>query len=308
MKFTVWLVSCLIAAINALQSPVSDTAYLVAGWRSISKLLPSEQAALSARLVGKERLKILHDKSISARELYGHANVDAVKEVVPVRHYWLNLEIRKHLERHPDCCQVVLLGAGLDVRAYYLRELSEVKVWEIDEQETMDYKENILREDKIVCKKLHRLPVHIDGNSHEWIKALANAGLDMRKPVIWIAEGLFYYLEESVCKHVLRTIAALPNSVVMGDMLGAGLKENNIAGDLIYSFKYGTDHPEELMRECGLEIKKLSQMGEWSCHYGVLDTTHMLQYWGFKHSRSKTHMPSGERIVRNFLFVASTQR
>ena len=63
--------------------------------------------------------------------------------------------------------QLVLLGAGMDARAYRLR-LPELKVFEVDQQTTFDVKEPILRDDKIVVASRTVVSTEFSEGSARW--------------------------------------------------------------------------------------------------------------------------------------------
>ncbi|WP_043910736.1 SAM-dependent methyltransferase [Kitasatospora griseola] len=88
--------------------------------------------------------------------------------------------------------QVVLLGAGLDSRAHRLPWPPGTTVWELDRPEVLAFKQRVLDELEAVPTACRRtVPVDLRG---PWPQALADAGLDPRQPVAWLAEGLFLYL------------------------------------------------------------------------------------------------------------------
>ncbi len=296
-------------------SAVIDTAYMTAAWRTMSKLLPSDHG-LTAKLVGNERLSAMEDKMTDARKTMGDAVVATLQEVACVRHHWLNLQLEKALQQEPSCHQVVLLAAGLDVRAYYLYCLKDKDVYELDQAATIEHKTLLLRAEldlrsqshDSIARKVVRVPAYID-DTGGWSRDLQAAGLDTSSPIIWIAEGLYYYMPEACVRHVLLTISKLPNNVVMADMLGSQLKKSAAAKDLSGMFQYGTDFPEQLLKDCGLEIIALDEMGDQNCNFNVLDTTVMPEFWAFKTpSRGTKYYATGTAVVRNFLFSARSKQ
>ncbi|MBX9420997.1 class I SAM-dependent methyltransferase [Streptomyces lateritius] len=88
--------------------------------------------------------------------------------------------------------QVVLLGAGLDTRAFRLDWPSGVAVFEIDRAGVLAFKEQVLT-DLSAAPKVKRLLVPVDLRA-DWVGALTNAGFDPAAPSVWLAEGLLFYL------------------------------------------------------------------------------------------------------------------
>jgi methyltransferase (TIGR00027 family) len=85
--------------------------------------------------------------------------------------------------------QVVILAAGLDARAYRLRCLTGVHVYEIDQPQVQTFKESVLNaHGATALAKIH--PVPVDLRDAHWPTALIRAGWDKSIPTAWIVEGL----------------------------------------------------------------------------------------------------------------------
>lgn len=105
------------------------------------------------------------------------------------------------------CRQVVLLGAGMDSRAYRLDWPPGVRLFELDTAEPLDFKESVLRTEAAV-PRCERLPVVADLRD-DWPAALAAAGHDPAQPTAWIAEGLLIYLPQDDVQRLLERVGAL---------------------------------------------------------------------------------------------------
>ncbi|MFS8197537.1 class I SAM-dependent methyltransferase [Streptomyces sp. CWNU-52B] len=88
--------------------------------------------------------------------------------------------------------QVVLLGAGLDTRAFRLDWPDGCVVFEIDREGVLDFKHKVL-DGLSASPKATRVPLPVDLRS-DWVGALADAGFDPAAPSVWLAEGLLFYL------------------------------------------------------------------------------------------------------------------
>ena len=88
--------------------------------------------------------------------------------------------------------QVVLLGAGLDSRAFRLDWPSGCVVYEIDREDVLSYKHEVL-DGLSAIPKAARVPIPIDLRG-DWAGALIDAGFDPAAPSAWLAEGLLFYL------------------------------------------------------------------------------------------------------------------
>jgi methyltransferase (TIGR00027 family) len=103
--------------------------------------------------------------------------------------------------------QVVLLGAGLDTRAFRLPWPTGVRLFEVDLPEVLRFKESVLAERAAMpaCERV-TIPADLRG---DWSPALAAAGLDASLPVAWLAEGLLRYVEEDEGDRLLRRAGEL---------------------------------------------------------------------------------------------------
>lgn len=104
--------------------------------------------------------------------------------------------------------QVVFLGAGLDTRAYRLRDLlHSCKVVEADAPATQQHKlerlnrAGIPRPDNLTYCALDLLAPDLS-------QTLQQAGLDPREPTFFTLEGVVMYLPEATVRKTLRAIAA----------------------------------------------------------------------------------------------------
>ncbi len=115
--------------------------------------------------------------------------------------------------------QVVILGAGLDSRAYRFGDaLRGVRVFELDLPQTQEYKKARVRE------VLGALPNHvayapIDFAKQDLATVLKATGYDQTKKTIFIWEGVTMYIPEAGVDATLRSIAgnAAPGSRIVFD-------------------------------------------------------------------------------------------
>jgi methyltransferase (TIGR00027 family) len=89
--------------------------------------------------------------------------------------------------------QVVGLGAGSDTRAWRLDLPPELAWFELDLPGQLDAK-NAVFDALDIRASCVRSCVEADLRG-DWYPALADAGFDAARPTVWIAEGLFYYLD-----------------------------------------------------------------------------------------------------------------
>lgn len=105
------------------------------------------------------------------------------------------------------CGQVVLVGAGLDTRAYRLAWPAGVRLYELDLPDLLTFKDAVL-DRRAPLPACERVPVPIDLR-HNWPVALTSAGFDPSLPTAWLLEGVLMYLPEDAVDRLLDRIAAL---------------------------------------------------------------------------------------------------
>ena len=111
--------------------------------------------------------------------------------------------------------QVVILGAGLDTRAYRLTALRGVRVFETDHRASQAYKRERASRLGPSLAEVHYAP--IDFTRHELGSALSFAGYDPRLPTLWIWEGVTMYLNDAALRKTLRGVRQLsaPGSTLL---------------------------------------------------------------------------------------------
>lgn len=110
--------------------------------------------------------------------------------------------------------QLVILGAGLDTRAYRMASLAATTVFDVDLPGTQRYK----------LKKLGRTPpracdvrfVPIDFTLQPLGEALTSTGLDHQRPVLFVWEGVTQYLTEAAVRSTLSFVGgSAPGSTIV---------------------------------------------------------------------------------------------
>ncbi|MES4827468.1 class I SAM-dependent methyltransferase [Streptomyces anthocyanicus] len=206
-----WATAVGVARVRALESEREDAlfrdplaqAFAAAGglWPS-SPPLPDDEAARRRRLAVAfsivVRTKFLDD-------LLEHATASGVR-------------------------QVVLLGAGMDSRAFRMAWPEGTRLFEVDTPAPLEFKASVLRQERAVAH-CERITVTVDLRE-DWPSALAAAGHDAAIPTAWIGEGLLIYLPEAAVELLLARIGEQSASGSrMGLTLGSrGVIERFAAG------------------------------------------------------------------------------
>ncbi|MDH6707922.1 methyltransferase (TIGR00027 family) [Kitasatospora sp. MAA19] len=108
---------------------------------------------------------------------------------------------------HLGARQVVLLGAGLDSRAFRLDWPPGLAVFELDRPEVLAFKQRVL--DRLDARPTaRRVPVAVDLRL-DWADALTSAGFDPAESTAWLAEGLLRYLPGAAERRLVATLDRL---------------------------------------------------------------------------------------------------
>lgn len=103
---------------------------------------------------------------------------------------------------HP---QVVILGAGLDGRAWRMKELRDAVVFEVDHPDTQSYKRARIGALPPAAREVKF--VSVDFTRDDLGQRLAEAGHDPAKPTTWIWEGVVMYLTPAQVEATLAIVA-----------------------------------------------------------------------------------------------------
>ncbi|WP_110943942.1 class I SAM-dependent methyltransferase [Streptomyces niger] len=101
--------------------------------------------------------------------------------------------------------QVVLLGAGMDSRAFRMNWPEDTRLFEVDTAAPLAFKASVLRQERAVAR-CERITVPVDLHE-DWPGALTAAGHDPAVPTAWIAEGLLIYLPADAVELLLARIS-----------------------------------------------------------------------------------------------------
>ncbi|MFI6867318.1 SAM-dependent methyltransferase [Nocardia sp. NPDC050406] len=101
--------------------------------------------------------------------------------------------------------QIVLIGAGLDTRAYRMDFPEGTRLFEIDLPETFSFKEPVLAGAVPRCER-HVVPVDL---RTDWVTPLLAEGFRPEQPTQWVDEGVLGYLSPEEALAVAADITEL---------------------------------------------------------------------------------------------------
>jgi methyltransferase (TIGR00027 family) len=128
-------------------------------------------------------------------------------------------------DRAHRCRQVVLLGSGLDTRAFRLPWPDGVRVFEVDTPSVFAFKEQVLSAagvDTVAPSRCVRTVIEADLRE-DWAARLDEAPFDRTVPTAWVAEGVLPYLTQAEARHLMTVVGAraASGSVLVFEHAGA---------------------------------------------------------------------------------------
>jgi methyltransferase (TIGR00027 family) len=183
--------------------------------------------------------------------------------------------------RDQSITQIVMLGAGMDTRAFRLRWPADVVFFEVDRDEVLERKQIVLRrlQAKPICD---RRVIRAD-LTRSWHAVLLKAGFDPRRKAAILAEGLFIYLEAMVVRRVFET---LKHVVSPGSWIGCDITSaDTLASPMMTSFleklkrlgrppwRFVLNDPESFMAQYGWAASSIvcgapeANYGRWPYAY-----------------------------------------
>jgi methyltransferase (TIGR00027 family) len=128
---------------------------------------------------------------------------------------------------------MVLLGAGLDARAFRFPWPPGCTIHEVDTAQVLAFKQAVLDRTGAV-PVAGRRPLAADLRD-DWVGALLDAGFDPAVPTAWLAEGLLLYLPPAAERRLIATVDRLSAA---GSTLAYEVKEvaesSRVLADPVY--------------------------------------------------------------------------
>lgn len=175
---------------------ITATARWTAAARARERTLPEPLVddPWAGQLAGEDGLAWLAEKPADA----------TLPMVIRTRYFddWLTSAVAPGQVR-----QVVLLGAGLDTRAWRLPWPAGLTVFELDRQTVLDEKAAVFDEAR-AAPRCHRVAIGVDLVGG-WPGDLLAAGFNPIAPAVWLAEGLLFYLPDDALRALLRSLTRL---------------------------------------------------------------------------------------------------
>lgn len=240
---------------------VAKTSLLVAAMRAVE----SKRSENEGRLFSDPYAELL--TGIEGATLLQKALAESGDQpAIAVRTYYMDSKITSTLKE--GVRQIVVLAAGMDSRAYRLTFPEGTRIFELDQKEVLNYKQD----------KLKNIPTHCEYKAlavdlrDEWQSQLLQAGLKTNEQTLWLVEGLLMYLEESQVETLLNRLNTLasPKDILLFDILSRTLleappmqKQLKFLESIGAPWKFGINEPEKLMKKFGWHAV-VTQPGEFA--------------------------------------------
>ena len=108
---------------------------------------------------------------------------------------------------------MVLLAAGLNIHSFRLIWHVGTRYYELDQPTVMDYKEKILNE--LGAKSQYQRFAIRSDLTHSWEHSLLGVRFDLEIFSVWLLEGFFYLLSETI-RHLIGQVTQI---LVIGSWL-----------------------------------------------------------------------------------------
>jgi methyltransferase (TIGR00027 family) len=194
----------------------SQTAAIVAVWRALADAGHTSARGFSDPVArellspGWSRVFRVSRRWLDRAPAERRARTISGYDVMPLRVLAIDAELERALAA--GCRQLVVLGAGLDTRAFRVAALAGADVFEVDHPATQAYKR---RKAEHLPRRARSLTyVAVDFERDDLVARLAASGHRPEVPTVWISEGVVMYLSTSALRASLAAIvrASAPGS------------------------------------------------------------------------------------------------
>ena len=190
------------------------------------------------------------------------------------------LEFDRIMEKYVDeVAQIVIPGSGFDLIALHFTKGKKVKVFELDQVNTLNVKIETLRNAGLEHDWITYIPV--DYVNESWVEKLLESGFDKTKTTLFLWQSVSLFLEARIVKETLSKMADLcaDGSIVaqdfycetfaLGEYSKTARKFTSIFERMGEPAKFGIDmsndpqaEVESFLKECGLKTTAFIQFGE----------------------------------------------
>lgn len=170
--------------------------------------------------------------------------------------------------------QILLMAAGLDTRAFRLTWAEGIRLFELDQPDVLNYKQEIL-DTSGARPTCDRRVIQAD-LTKDWRKTLIANGFDSQMASCWLLEGFLFYLPDEIITQILSEVTdlAAPGSWMGFDINNSDMLTSTWTKAWVEMQAHmgapwiGTlDDPEKYLSSLGWQAT-LTQAGQPDANYG----------------------------------------
>eukprot|EP00449_Zooxanthella_nutricula_P042863 CAMPEP_0198591266 /NCGR_PEP_ID=MMETSP1462-20131121/136663_1 /TAXON_ID=1333877 /ORGANISM="Brandtodinium nutriculum, Strain RCC3387" /LENGTH=269 /DNA_ID=CAMNT_0044322825 /DNA_START=70 /DNA_END=876 /DNA_ORIENTATION=+ len=241
---------------DASRSGVSSTALAVSALRALESRKPASRQLIddpfAELLCGEDQLDISWTVKTGLSK-------DFWIDLMAVRTRWIDDALEACAPK-----QLVVLGSGLDTRAYRLKALRGMPVYEVDFPEVVDTKRSLLRAHKPLAE-LQTVSANLGAD--DWVTRLTDAGFKSDEASTWLLEGLTGYLTQQELDTLFEHISGLsvPGSRMIATFVG--MEQHQLTSMHCYFIDKEAD-AEALLRRHGWSVGEISRLDAAADRFG----------------------------------------
>jgi methyltransferase (TIGR00027 family) len=175
--------------------------------------------------------------------------------------------------------QIVLPGVGFDLIALHFTQDKKIKVFELDQVNTLNIKVETLIKAGIKHDWISYIPV--DYAKESWVDKLLEAGFDKTKKTLFLWQSVSHFLEVDLVRETLMKMADLcvDGSIIAQDFYSKAFifddkslavkSQKNMMKKMGETWKFGIDMSDDpkaavelFLKECRLKMTEYTQFGE----------------------------------------------
>lgn len=266
---------------SILLRPSADSTNISPIFRTKLKASARMIAGVRAHMPNHERIRIDCPHTRRAASEHGHLLAARLRRELPQLTDMVHARTQHGddtLRSIPGLKQVVLLGAGLDMRPYRLsEELPNVTWFELDLPVMLEERQRVISEFPSP-PTVQRRPIGMDLLNSRMAELLtSHPDFDAEQPTLIIYEGCSMYFDADANRTILddcKSILKNPASRLWCDMVTRAVVDGNSANpnvenflkgmeDLGERFIFGEDHPRAFLLACGYEAVEVTSAAEY---------------------------------------------